>query len=62
MSAPKETPTKAEQRDMVRELREVRSGLRGMRDALEQSITELQNARLAAQTEGKPCNVLLPQS
>ncbi len=49
MSAPKEPPTPLEQRDMVRELREVRRGLRGMRNGLEQTILELQTARIAAQ-------------
>ena len=56
MTPPKESDAHA-QRDMVRALREVRSNLRGMRDALEQSVTELQNARLAAQGKGKSsCN------
>lgn len=48
MSAPKE-PDAVAQRDMVRELRRVRGHLREMRSGLEQTILDLQTARLAAQ-------------
>lgn len=51
MSAPEEEEAHEVQetrRNMVKELREVREGLRRMRGGLEQTILELQAARLAA--------------
>lgn len=44
-------PTK-EPRNMVRELREARRALRGMRDRLEMSVMDLQEARREAQKDG----------
>lgn len=38
-----------EKRNMVNELREVRKGLRQLRNGLEQTVLDLQTARLAAQ-------------